>query len=782
MKRIGEKQHGERGNILLVVVFLATAIAGLAAISSGRVVSESRLQTALEHETRSYNSAYAQLHLAMNVVNTAAYDDDNHNRALRDAMTGLYGGTAANATTPPAGTTQPTGKGRKGGTAGTTTEPAPVYGDGSWLDDPEGVLHGMIEGTDVRVYHGRDYIMRLQKLKGEPVAAVDPFGDSDRYFVLEAIGRSSEVVRLVSALVRETQPFSSYVFFQNEHTLGISGKPLGLIHTNDTLAFYFPNGRYVDTVSAVNGFEYRSGATPDNTFTSDANPQATPISLEEVNFDELRAKANVYVGEPGLDAEILFFNKGQVRIKPYTPPRWDVVELKRTKKVLTGYTTETSTVMRSVQVGTQQVERTRQVIDHYDTEVYTVTEPIYEMQTETYTVTIPVYEDQQVTKTRQVPIYAERTVTRTRWVKVFVPYDTGGDAGSGTTVGDSGGGVLGEYQWVQEEYETTETYVADYRTEQYTVTESVQTGTTTETRTRQVQVQTGTQTVERTRQVPVYRTETYYEDVPVYEEQPVEVTSQVPVYENVSYTVEEWHYQPPVPLGQKLYWANDTAGTIFVDGRIISMEGDLNGRLTVVSTDKVRITGDIRYIDDSGETAMLNGTTPSQTYSRNIDYEGRSVLGVIAKEDVVFTWSMADNAEINATLMSVDGRVGMDGIWLDANGEPYLDNRWARRKLLTKEELTIEDLYDRSGTFRTRPFVKNSLRRIGGLISNHRIMETYIRSRSDGTAYVAAGFKRGAMRFDFNLLHNPPPNFVEVPRPVLSYFAPIFLVRNNEDK
>ena len=77
MTGIGDKKSGERGNILLVVVFLATAIAGLAAISSGRVVSESRLQTALEGETRAYNSAYAQLHLAMNVVNTSAYDDGN---------------------------------------------------------------------------------------------------------------------------------------------------------------------------------------------------------------------------------------------------------------------------------------------------------------------------------------------------------------------------------------------------------------------------------------------------------------------------------------------------------------------------------------------------------------------------------------------------------------------------------------------------------------------------------------------------------------------------------
>ena len=92
-----------------------------------------------------------------------------------------------------------------------------------------------------------------------------------------------------------------------------------------------------------------------------------------------------------------------------------------------------------------------------------------------------------------------------------------------------------------------------------------------------------------------------------------------------------------------------------------------------------------------------------------------------------------------------------------------------------------EAAYDHSkSTYRTKRFVKDSMRRIGGLISENRIMETYIKARRDGTAYVNAGFKRGRMMFDINVLFNPPPNFVEVPRPVLINFAPIFLVRNND--
>ena len=68
---------------------------------------------------------------------------------------------------------------------------------------------------------------------------------------------------------------------------------------------------------------------------------------------------------------------------------------------------------------------------------------------------------------------------------------------------------------------------------------------------------------------------------------------------------------------------------------------------------------------------------------------------------------------------------------------------------------------------------------MGGIISNDRIVETYIRPRKDGTAYVAGGFKRGTMRYDLSLLFNPPPSFVEVPRPVVTHFAPVFMTRDD---
>jgi hypothetical protein len=648
----------QRGTILTIVLLIASAIAVLAAIGSGRVVMESRGQRMLEDGSRALNDAYARLHFGINVVDNSAYDTDNHNLELAEAMRGDHGGTVA-------------------GEDDTSD---------TWLHDPEGVTHGRLEGTDVRVYHARDYIPRLERLKGKDVdLEIDPAHVSQAWYVIEATGRSGDQTRLVSALIRENEPFSSFVFFQNRHPLGISGSPRGLVHSNDRIDFYFPNGDYQDPVSAANGFGYQAGADNDNTNLVDANDQAQRIDLEGVDFADLAGKADLFRGQDGLDAEIRFYKDGRIRIREYTKPRIDTVEQSYDYQVIDHYDTEVQTQTQPVQVGVTTEERTRNVA------VYT---------TEEYTVEVPVYEDRQEERTRQVPIYEEQMVTRTRWVQQFFPYDNG-DADGGTAVG-GGGGAIGEWRWVEEEYQVLENVIVGYDTETYTVTVQVQVGTTTETRTR------------------------------------------------------------------------DAGGTIFIDGRITKLYGDVNTRATVVGNEKVRVTGNLRYVDDDGDYAMTGGSDYSASYERNPDYNGQSVLGILSRDDVLFTDSLPNQAEINATLMSVEGRVGIDGFAIESDGDPtksYLLD-------LTVEQIRQEQAYDMS-PYRTRRFRKDSLRRIGGVISNDRILETYIRPDGSGNAYVDAGFWRGSMKFDFNLLFNPPPNFVEVPRPVVTYFTPVYFLRDS---
>jgi hypothetical protein len=741
-----QQNRSERGTILVVVLFIAAAIGALAALSSSRVITEIRHQAVLEDESLALTDAYAQLQLAMNVVNTSAYTDENRNIQLLDAIAGNYGGTA-----------------------GGEDDSADV-----WLQDPTGILHGKINGTDVRCYRGRDYIQRLAKLKGETPVEIDPTGESQSYYVLESSGRAGDTIRVVSALVRENEPFSSFVFFQNRHPLGISGAPRGLIHSNDKIEFYFPNGSYVDSVSAVTGFAYEAGADPGNTNIANGNPEAEPINLEAVDFAALKAKATTFTGTPGLDAEIKFYSNGNMRIKQYTPPRFEEVEYSWTGDVYVGSELREVEEIQPVQVGTTQEERTRQIIVGYETETYYVDVPVYEDQVVERSREDPVYEEQQVEKTRQVPIYELQTVTKTRWVQVFVPYDDGTDAGGGTAIGGDGG-VAGEYQWVQEEYETQENVLVGYETETYYETEMVQVGTTTVTWEETIQVQVGTVQEERTRENPIHDTEVYYVDVPVYEDQPVMVEQWFPIYEERTYTWTEWEFRSPTLVDTTYIDLADNANTIYIDGRVTRLYGDIHGRATIVANEKVRITGSLRYVDDDGDTAMLNGNDYSAKYQRNEDYDGDSVLGVIARDDVLFTSNMPDESEINATLMSATGRVGIDGFAITEQGEPTTNWRLG----LTDEENLKEDAYQWT-SYETRRFVKDSLRRIGGLISNDRILETYIRPRSDGTSYVDAGFKRGQMRFDFNLMFNPPPNFVEVPRPVQISVAPIYFMRDND--
>ncbi len=128
--------------------------------------------------------------------------------------------------------------------------------------------------------------------------------------------------------------------------------------------------------------------------------------------------------------------------------------------------------------------------------------------------------------------------------------------------------------------------------------------------------------------------------------------------------------------------------------------------------------------------------------------------------------------------MSVDGRVGIDGFLADETGELFADNSSARDAYLTAEQRERERAYDRS-EYHYHAFVKDSMRRIGGIISNNRVMETYVTTRSDGTSKVSAGFKRGRVQYDINLLFNPPPNFVEVPRPVVTTFLPVIVTRGD---
>jgi len=438
-----------------------------------------------------------------------------------------------------------------------------------------------------------------------------------------------------------------------------------------------------------------------------------------VDFDALREGASLFAGQPGLDAEIRFFSDGRVRIKQFTPPVHQMLERETTDQVVVGYREETLTETRKMRVGTRPEERTRRVaVGH---------------RIETYTVAVPVYAEREVERTRQVPVYETRKVRRSRWARAFKPYEG--------TAGDGSGS--GEYVWTLEEFVTDEDAVIGQTEETYIALEPVQVGEHTE---------------QCTREVPVYETETMIVEVPIYEEREVQATRQVPIYEERMRVEIVREFVAPRHVDTTLVDLDKCPGTIFIDGRITRLEGDLRGRLTVVGNEKVRVTGSLRYVDRRGRAAMQNGSDHTQPYERNPSYKGDSALGVIARGDILLTAGLPQQAEVNATLLSAEGRVGIDGICITA-GEP--DKDYLAR--LTEDARAVEEAYNRT-TYKSMRFTRESLRRMGGIVSNDRVVETVIRPRGDGTSYVDSGFKRGSTRFDVNLACNPPPNFVRIAR------------------
>ena len=166
---------------------------------------------------------------------------------------------------------------------------------------------------------------------------------------------------------------------------------------------------------------------------------------------------------------------------------------------------------------------------------------------------------------------------------------------------------------------------------------------------------------------------------------------------------------------------------MFFAGPVRKFEGHLDGQLSVVTDQALSITGSVQYRDSDGDNMMTGGLDPAVDYEVNPDYDGSAVLGVIARDDVTYSRDMPDHAEINAVLISAEGKVAFEGIELSDDG--------------------VDVSVDYGGHDRDE-FVKASLRRLGGVVSRHRPVTTYV-----GPSYgVLAGFAEGQSQMDGRLL------------------------------
>lgn len=565
---------------------------------------------------------------------------------------------------------------------------------------------------------------------------VEQVGTSN-YFRLTASANHVGVTRTAEAVVRESSPVSAFNLFVIDHPVGISGAPRGAIHTNRWVDFYFPDGRYQDSVTAVEGFRYQAGATPENTrLTGTTNPNAARSNvLDSVDFPALWSRADVAaVTESDLVAEIEFRGEHAV-IDLYRPAHYETQTRIRERQVLSGY--EEVSYVDSVPMYQDVPYTVTEPVYESQQYVENVSEPVYAWRDVTKTVTENVYEDRTVEYTVEIPIYATRLVSREVQKYVWIGYGTtsGGVSSSGGTVASSGDGSgYWALRTVVEQVE--ERYVSGYETETRTRVERVKVGTRTYdkvvteryvdyyrtvpvTRTRQVQV--GEQEVVRIRK-----------DLIGYDE--VTRTRQVPVYDTVT---ESYEVQVLVEEQFVRTETASTRGVAYIAGDVRSLRGTLNGRLSLIVGGKVRITDDVVYVDDEGRTRMLNGSDPTQPYEQNPEYDGDSLLAVLAKDDIVYAADGPSNLEVNASLVSTEGSVGFEGI-------------------VTSEDGT--DVWTELPTGGNH--VRDSLRRLGGIVSRRRPVATYI----DDRGYITAGYERGESIMDANLVlsaaNNAPPPFM----------------------
>ncbi|MBN1420022.1 MAG: hypothetical protein JXP34_14680 [Planctomycetes bacterium] len=572
------------------------------------------------------------------------------------------------------------------------------------------------EGHNLVVAEALDAADRT--IPGTGVTVERMTGSDGSWFLMTARVAYEDTERIIRQAFREKDYYSSYNLFVSDDPAGVCGAPIGAIHTNETLQLYFPDGLYRHSLTAVGGAEFRAGATEENTtFAGPFNPHSERIDLdldqyEEFSFSSIQKNALPEYSFPeDRDIKITLNGDGNVKIieiEVYTKPAIE----EQPKEVIVGY--------RDVNPHEVEYEVETKVLDHYETKTREVN-VVDHYETVPKEKAVPVYVT--VEKTRDVPIY--ETVTKTRIVdkQVWVVDDP--TLTGGTTIGGDGG-TTGHYETVQVEESYEEKVISGYTTETYTAKVFDHYDTVT------VMVEEAVYaTVTETYEAPVYVTLTETKTRIEYDKEPIVETQTELVYTDRQ-KVED--LEVPFPPN----------GIVYVGGDVFSIEGTVNDRLTIATKGEVRITGNITYADVDGDLAYLNGGDPSQPYEPNPDYGGRACLGLVARGDILFTRDVPDAFEVNASLLSIEGRVGIEGITLNDLGEVTAFNQFT----------------DSFGRPVNGAFLKTSIRRLGGITTCRRPVDTVVTG-----GLIVSGFRRGASAFYASAIQGPPPYFLAYPTP-----------------
>lgn len=182
-------------------------------------------------------------------------------------------------------------------------------------------------------------------------------------------------------------------------------------------------------------------------------------------------------------------------------------------------------------------------------------------------------------------------------------------------------------------------------------------------------------------------------------------------------------------------------GLLVVDDDIDSLKGEVNGRVTVVSADgDIHLPDDLVYEDNNGQQAYIHDPSKplDEDFYANGQYQGDSVLGVIAGKSILFS-GKDDDADLELHGIFASGlQPGSYEVW---GLEMWGAFRWWQTSS--------------SSTYG----VKNNLRVYGSIISNG-----YHYKGFGGSGGHTSGYLSSAFAWDLQ----KPPHYITIKKPAFT--------------
>jgi hypothetical protein len=120
---------------------------------------------------------------------------------------------------------------------------------------------------------------------GSAVSSLRIYDRGNQWYRLEAAAEAGPATRRVRVVVaqdvRGRDAFSRYLFFVDMESITFGTSTVrGFVHSNEGIVFNYGGARFFKEVSAVEGFTYAEGATPQNTtFYGGSNPAAEDVRM-----------------------------------------------------------------------------------------------------------------------------------------------------------------------------------------------------------------------------------------------------------------------------------------------------------------------------------------------------------------------------------------------------------------------------------------------------------------------------------------------------------------------